>query len=131
MTAPFTSAASPSEIPQGLKIASTLSWLMGVITLAIGLAIGIPAASTAGRGLLPAVGMAAAGLALCYAGYGLRKALPSGAIAAIAASGAYIVFQLVTTGGKIALAMWFHLAIIGLVASNWKHLRRGSSRVGT
>ena len=125
MTAPPAPAAPLQDIAQGLKIASTLSWVMGAITLAIGLAVGIPAASASGQGLVPAGLVALAGLALCYAGYGLRKAQVPAAIAALAASGGYIAFQLLTTGGKMAIALWFHLAIIALVAGNWKHLRRG------
>jgi lysylphosphatidylglycerol synthetase-like protein (DUF2156 family) len=116
--------AAPAVVPPNLKIASTLSWIMGIVVLATGVAIGIPAALGAtGGGWTFVLVACAAGLGLCYGGYGLRKGLRSAGWAAIAAAGGFVALQLVGTGGRPTLPMILYLAIIGLVATQWKSLR--------
>lgn len=124
MTTPDSTLPSAAGVPQGLKIASTLCWIMGVVVLGSGIAIGIPAALGAtGGGWAFVLAACAAGVALCYGGYGLQKGLRSAGLTAMVAAGGFVAFLLVGTGGRPTLPMILYLAIIALVGANWKSLQ--------
>jgi hypothetical protein len=47
--APSQSAVAPSgEIPTGVRIAATLCWVVGIVTILVAFAVGIPAISSSG-----------------------------------------------------------------------------------
>jgi hypothetical protein len=118
------SDAGTASTPRNLLVASTLSWLLGIIVLLSALAIGIPAATGATSGGWTFVLVAgAAGIGLCYAGYGLRKGLRTAGWTGILAAGSFVALQLVGTGGRPSLPMLLYAAIVVLVVTNWKSLK--------
>ncbi len=123
---PDTSLGTTAPVPQGLRIASILSWLLGIVALGMGFAIGF-----AGQAMLLGIGMGASGLALFAAGFGLRKSGRSAGWTAIAAAGSFMILQLIATGGRMAVSTYLYLAIIGLVATNVKHLRSTDPTAGS
>src|SRR6185503_8122845 len=59
-------------IPAGVRIASTLCWIVGVLTILVGVAIGIPAISS-GAGLLFIAVNGGAGVIVCIAAVQIRR----------------------------------------------------------
>jgi hypothetical protein len=118
-----------SSIPRALLVASTISWLLGILAFGSGLTVGIPFDSVPGGAVTLAALAICIGSAFCYGGYGLRKKRRSAGSAALGAAIAVIGLRLLTTGsiGPIELTA---IALMVLVATNWKYLatrRRGSS----
>src|SRR5512145_1048741 len=71
---PSQSATAPSaQIPAGVRIASTLCWIVGVLTILVAFAIGIPAVSSAGAGLLFIAVNAGSGVIVCVAAVQIRR----------------------------------------------------------
>src|SRR6185503_1955241 len=61
-----------AQIPAGVRIASTICWIVGVLTILVGVAIGIPAISS-GAGLLFIAVNGGAGVIVCIAAVQIRR----------------------------------------------------------
>ncbi len=97
-----------------MNIASTLCWLLGILNVLGGLALGIPAFST-GKSLEFPLIISAVGAGLCYAGYGLRKRQRTAGVLAIILSVAAFISPPV-------IGFLLGLSIIILTLVNWKQL---------
>src|SRR2546428_9354484 len=69
---PAQSNASAAQAPTGVRIASTLCWVVGIITILVAFAVGIPAISSGG-GLLFLVINVIAGAIVCGAAVQIRR----------------------------------------------------------
>jgi hypothetical protein len=115
--------ASPAtRPPTSLLVASTLVWLVGILTCLITTAIGIPAMQGAGVPALPLVSSLVLGLMLCVAGFQLRRRRRLGVY--------FVLLALLVVGlGRIVLhtpgSAGFGLALVVLLLGllNWKELR--------
>src|SRR2546426_11832150 len=122
MTGPTPSqpASPPTQVPAGVRIASTLCWVVGVLTILAALAIGIPAIST-GAGLLFITVNLLAGAIVCVAAVQIRRQRKIG-----------VLLMLVAWAIPTVVALVQHLPVRGslllfvallFVGANWKHLR--------
>ena len=118
---PAQPATAPSaQIPAGVRIASTLCWIVGVLTILVAVAIGIPAISS-GAGLLFIAVNAGAGVIVCVAAVQIRRQRKLGVLLLVVAWAIPTVVALVQ-----------HLSVRGSVllfvallfsGANWKHFR--------
>ena len=125
MTTPAPSQpANPStqsaQVPPGVRIASTLCWVVGVLTVLAALAIGIPAISS-GAGLLFIAVNVLAGAIVCVAAVQIRRQRRIG-----------VLLMLVAWAIPTAVAVLQHLPVRGslllfvallFAGANWKHFR--------
>lgn len=112
---------TPSQLaPAGVRIASTLCWIVGVVTILLALAIGIPAISS-GSGLLFIGVNGVAGAIVCVAAVQIRRQRKIG-----------VLLMLVAWAIPTVVAVVQHLPVRGslllfvallFVGANWKHLR--------
>src|SRR5260221_3841549 len=70
--APSQPVNPPTQPPPGVRIASTLCWVVGILTILAALAIGIPAISS-GAGLLFIAVNLLAGAIVCVAAVQIRR----------------------------------------------------------
>ena len=114
--------ASPATAPSGVRIASTLCWIVGIVTILMALATGIPALSESGGSVPWLVISCAVGVAVCVAAILIRRQRQAGVLVLVLAWATPYAIALAEGqtphGGPI-------LVIVALVlaASNWKHLR--------
>lgn len=112
-------------IPTGLRVASTLCWVCGLLVLGGGLALLIPALAV--PGLRAVIIVAALFLACaagnCVAGYYLRKARRAGGGLAICVAVLVSLLQVGAHTRAASLGLVVNLAIIVLVIINWQHLQ--------
>lgn len=119
---PSPEVASPAMAPRGVRIASTLCWIVGIVTILMALAMGIPALSESGGSVLWLVISCAVGGAVCVAAILIRRQRQAGVLILVLAWATPYAIALAERqtphGGPI-------LVIVALVlaASNWKHLR--------
>jgi hypothetical protein len=115
------SATAPSaQIPAGVRIASTLCWIVGVLTILVAIAIGIPAISS-GAGLLFIAVNVGAGLIVCVAAVQIRRQRKLGVLLMLVAWAIPTVVALVQrlpVRGSLAL-----LVALLVAGANWKHFR--------
>ena len=103
--------------------------LMGFVAVAIL----VPAIATSGAaigGLVVPGALLLLAAAYVYAGYALRKERRAGGWAAVAAAGCMATLQLrngVVSAAGVSLVV--NLAILALVLTNWRHLRRAAGAV--
>jgi len=116
MTAPAPSQPAPT----GVRIASTLCWVVGVLTILAALAIGIPAISS-GAGLSFIAVNVIAGAIVCVAAVQIRRQRKIG-----------VLLMLVAWAIPTVVALVQHLPVRGslllfvallFAGANWKHLR--------
>jgi len=109
-----------AQAPAGVRIASTLCWVVGVVTILAALAIGIPAISS-GAGLLFIVVNVLAGAIVCVAAVQIRRQRKIG-----------VLLMLVAWAIPTVVALVQHLPVRGslllfvallFAGANWKHLR--------
>jgi hypothetical protein len=119
MTRP--SPAQPATAPPaGVRIASALCWVVGVLTILIGLAVGIPALSTGQGAIFLAVNVAAGG-AVCVAAVLIRRQRRLGVLIMLLAWALPTVVAVVNhqpVNGSIFL----FIALL-FAGANWKHFR--------
>jgi hypothetical protein len=111
---------TPAQVPAGIRIASTLCWIVGVLTILVALAIGIPAISS-GAGLLFIAVNGVAGAIACVAGVLIRRQRKVGVLVMLLAWAiptAVALVQHLSPSGSLLL----FLALL-LSAANWKHFR--------
>jgi hypothetical protein len=120
MTASEPQAAAPKPSTK-LLIASTLAWLAGVLGLLVAIAVGIPQISLHGGLPLLIILDGILAIALCVAGYLLRKRRRIGGILAAGVFGLSGISHLLT---HTLMTLGFGLTLITLllVLSAWKEL---------
>ena len=120
MTIPDVSA--PPRPSTKLLVASTLAWLAGILQILIAVAVGWPQIALHGHLPLIIVGEGVFGIALCVAGYLLRKRRRVGGIIATVALGAILVVHL-ATGTLLSAGTGITLVVLILVLSGWGELQ--------
>jgi len=109
-------------VPTGVRVASTLCWLVGILSILMAIAVGIPATSGPDATVVPMLVSVAAGIVVCVAGYLVRQRRKVGALLVVAAWALPAVVSLIGgDGAKPGNGLLF-AAMIGLFL-NWKHLR--------
>lgn len=117
-SSPADSTAVPRQAPAGVRIASTLCWAVGIITILATLAVGIPALSTRGGPLFLAVNFMA-GLTVCVAAILIRRQRRLGVLVMLFAW-ALPTLLAVLTHAPARGSLFLLLALL-LVGANWKH----------
>jgi hypothetical protein len=123
MTTHETPAAAPT--PGSLRIASTLAWVWGVIFILIGFSLATPLLAGDERSSGPVavpVGFWLLAVALCYAGYGLRKGHRSAGMLAIVLGAALAVLPFVFPSMIADVGIVIGLCMVGLTLASWRHL---------
>ena len=113
------------RLPSGLLVASTLAWLWGILFALSTLAVAIPAIALHGlfsRSSLFVLVIAAVAAALCYAGYGLRRARRSAGVVAIVVGAFLILLPLTYRAPITRIGIIVNILIVGLTVANWRHL---------
>ena len=114
-------SGSPSVTPPvGVRIASTLCWVAGVITILVVLAVGIPSLATSQGVLYLAVGLGSGG-AVCAAAVFIRRQRRVGVLIMLLAWALPVVVALInhqSPNGSL-----FLLVALLFAAANWKHFR--------
>ena len=117
---PATPPISSGSVPAGVRIASTLCWVVGIVTILVALAIGIPAISS-GAGLLFIAINGLAGAIVCAAAVQIRRQRKVG-----------VFLMLIAWAIPTVVALVQHLPVTGslllfvallLAGANWKHFR--------
>ena len=116
-------ATSPApEIPKGIKIASTLCFVVAIATFLMGLAVGIPALSAETPSVVPLLGTSLVALAVCGAAILIRRQRRLGVLVLALAWATPVVAALLqhqpVTGGPLLVIIALLLA-----GANWKDLR--------
>ena len=123
MTDPLDASVLPTPdatpVPTGVRVASTLCWLVGILSILMAIAVGIPAA---GDTVAPMVLSVAAGAAVCAAGYLVRQRRKVGALLVVVAWALPAVVSLIGGDGAKPGNVLLFAAMIALFF-NWKHLR--------
>lgn len=114
-----TPSPAPSA-PTGVRIASTLCWIVGVLTILVALAVGIPTLSTSDGVLYLAVGLVS-GAAVCVAAVLIRRQRRAG-----------VLIMLLAWALPTVVAVMNHQSVRGplllfvallFAGANWKHFR--------
>src|SRR5437899_11476589 len=79
---PSAPGATSVVAPIGVRIASTLCWIVGILTIVVSVAVGIPAISAGGSPFFVAVNLVAGG-AVCLAAVLIRRRRRLGVVAMI------------------------------------------------
>src|SRR6266496_2712074 len=117
---PTNPPSQPTPVPTGVRIASTLCWVVGILTILAALAIGIPAISSGAGQLFIAVNVLA-GVIVCVAAVQIRRQRKIG-----------VLLMLVAWAIPTVVALVQHLPVRGslflfvallFAGANWKHLR--------
>ena len=117
---PSDSKASPSQAPTGVRIASTLCWVVGILTILVALAVGIPAMSSAGGALFLTVNLLAGG-AVCAAAVLIRRQRRLGVLVMLFAWALPTVVA-VLNHQPVRGSLFLFVALL-FAGANWKHFR--------
>jgi len=117
---PVTDDSSPAAAPAGVRIASTLCWVVGVLTILVTLAVGIPILST-GAGLQFVAVNLVAGVAVCVAAILIRRQRRLGVLIMLLAWALPTVVAVL--GHQPVRGSLFLLVALLFAAANWKHFR--------
>lgn len=115
---PQVTATRPST---RLLVASTLAWLAGVLNFLVVLAVGIPQIALHGRLALLFVVDAVLAIALCAAGYLLRKRRRIGGILAVSITALFTIIN-VLMARIVNVGTVIMLATLVLVLTAWREL---------
>jgi len=103
-----------------VRIASTLCWVVGILTILVTLAVGIPAISTRGGALFLAVNLVAGG-AVCLAAILIRRQRRLGVLVMLLA---WALPTIVAVLNHLpARGSLFLLVALLLAGANWKYFR--------
>ena len=112
---------APAQRPTGIRVASTLCWVVGVLTVLTAVAVGIPVAASGGPAWPLIVNVTAGGLIIVGAVF-VRKQRRLGALFVALAwalpTGATLLAGQTPRGGPLLLI----IALL-LVLANWKHFK--------
>src|SRR3954469_13483234 len=106
--------AESTPLPTGVRVASTLCWLVGILSILMALAVGIPAMSNADGGVVPMVVNLIAAVTVCVAGYLVRQRRKVGALLVVAAWALPTAVSLIDGGGAKPGNFLLFAAMIGL-----------------
>jgi hypothetical protein len=106
--------------PSGVRIASTLCWIVGVVTILVTLAIGIPVIASGGGLMYLSVGLVA-GVAVCAGAVLIRKQQRLGVLVILLAWALPTVYS-VLNHQSVRGSLLLFVALL-LAAANWKHFR--------
>ena len=113
---------APTPLPIGIRVASTLCWIVGVLTILGAFAIGIPAITGFDASLAPLAISLIAGVGVCVAALLVRRRRRVGVLLVVLAWALPTVVSLLShetpRGGNFLL----FAAMLALLA-NWKNLR--------
>jgi hypothetical protein len=125
MTAPSQTEPTPTPdrapVPVGIRVASTLCWIVGVVTILVAVAVGIPALTSGGSLLFVAITLLA-GVAVCFAAVLARRQRRLSALLVVLAWATPTVVQLASHQTPRGGSFLLFVAMLFLLA-NWKHLR--------
>ena len=123
MTTPSSQTSPPGTAtvtPTGVRVASTLCWIVGILTILVGLAVGIPAIPS-GRGVLFIAISLLAGAIVCVAAVQIRRQRKTGVLLMLVAWAIPTVVALVQHQSVRGSLLLF-VALL-LAAANWKSFR--------
>jgi hypothetical protein len=106
--------------PTGIRIASTICWVVGVMTLGVAVAVYVPPVNHTPEGLSAFLIMMATGTAVCAAAYLVRKRKKLGAYLVVAAWAFPLVWAL-GVGAPVRGNLLLLIAMLALLA-NWRYL---------
>lgn len=111
---------APAHVPAGVRIASTICWAVGILTMLVTIAIGIPTLPTPGAPLFFIVNISA-GAAVCVAAVLIRRRRRLGVLIMVLAW----AFPTLVTLINHQVPRGSLLLLVGLLfaAANWKHFR--------
>jgi hypothetical protein len=122
LTPTIQEATAAPQIPTGIRVASTLCWLVGVFSLLMAIVDGMPALAGPHATPLPLIVNSAVGLAVCAAAILIRRQRRIGVLVLVLASATPTVIALVQRelprGGPLLVIIALLLA-----GANWHHLR--------
>jgi len=107
--------------PTGIRVASTLSWIVGVLTILVSLPLGMLASGRPRVSVLPFLIYALAGSAVCVGAYLVRRQRRLGALLVVLAWGSPTVIALLSHQTPATGSFLLFVAVL-LIAANWKHL---------
>jgi len=117
---PSARGAASVLIPIGVRVASTLCWIVGVLTILVNVAVGIPAISAGGSLFFVAVNLVAGG-AVCLAGLLIRRQRRLGVLVMLLAWALpTLVLVLNHQSARGSFLLFVALVFAG---ANWKHFR--------
>lgn len=117
---PSNQSSRTTLAPTGVRIASTLCWIVGVFTILVALAIGIPAISSGDGLAFIAVNVLAGGI-VCAAAVQIRRQRRIGVLLMVIAWAIPTVVAL-SQGLPVRGSLFLFVAFL-FAAANWKHLR--------
>jgi hypothetical protein len=120
MTTPAPSQPVPAQSPAGVRIASTLCWVVGVITILVALAVGVPAVGSGAGQVFLAVNLLA-GAAVCLAAVLIRRQRRSGVLVMVFAWALPTVVALLNH--QSARGSFLLFVALLFAGANWKHFR--------
>ena len=113
-------STQPALAPTGVRIASTLCWVVGILSILATLAVGIPMLSAPGVALFFAVSIIA-GVAVCVAAVLIRRQRRLGVLIMLLAWALPTLVAVLNQ--QPARGSLLLLVALLLSAANWKHLR--------
>ena len=126
MTAPIESSAQAAPTPVGVRIASTLAIVVGVLTLLVALAVGLPQAAGEEPQLFTLLVGAVSGAGIALGGAMLWRRQRAGVLVIVTAWAGPIVGAPIVGALIVGEPAHGNLLITGallLAAANWKQLR--------
>jgi len=117
---PTAPGAASAPAPIGVRVASTLCWIVGVLTILVNVAVGIPVISAGGNVFFVAVNLVAGG-AVCLAALLIRRQRRLGVLVMLLAWALpTLVLFLNHESARGSFLLFVALVFAG---ANWKHFR--------
>ncbi len=117
---PTAPGAASAPAPIGVRVASTLCWIVGVLTILVNVAVGIPVISAGGNVFFVAVNLVAGG-AVCLAALLIRRQRRLGVLVMLLAWALpTLVLVLNHESARGSFLLFVALVFAG---ANWKHFR--------
>ena len=110
----------PTTAPTGVRIASTLCWVVGILTILVAFAVGIPALSSGGGAMFLAVNLLA-GAAVCVAAILIRRQRRLGVLVMLLAW-ALPTADAILSHRPARGSLFLFVALL-FAGANWKHFR--------
>jgi hypothetical protein len=117
---PSAPGAASVLVPIGVRIASTLCWIVGILTILVNVAVGIPAISAGGSLLFVAVNLVAGG-AVCLAALLIRRQRRLGVLVMLL--GWALPTLVLLLNHQSARGSFLLFVALVFAVANWKHLR--------
>jgi hypothetical protein len=118
-------ATTPAAVPlapTGIRIASTLCYVAGILTLLVVAAVGIPALSQPEPPLLFLGANLVGGVLACVAGFIVRRQLRTGGLLVVLAWAFPALVSFLTKAGIRSGGLFLLVAML-FTLLNWKHLK--------